>query len=525
MNGSGDNSQQSAATLLSRGLLEFCNSESISTEGLHELIERHGLTPNNHNHVSNYKFFHLACHNGRITEEIIQFLLEYFPDAAGATFKGWSPLHFACYNQHVTFNIIQLLIDAAPASVRSVTNEGVMPLHMLCQNKKMDETTAMQILKLLIKKNPEAVRHANNGGDLPIHLAARGRSPEFCQELVEAYPGSERISGIRGTLPLHHACAINSLATVECLYRQYPDAINHASTDDGYYPIRAAILSTIERDNPAANAVEIVKFLLDCDPNQKLIQLHGRSLLHVACGLKYNDSNIETGIQLIKVLFDAHPEAIEDNRIASNINRSHQQVQAFINREIVYARQANDHRLMMTTDDHGQLPLHRALQNNVRLGSIKLLVKGNPSALRLLENNFALPLHIACQHHDSARVVQHLLSLDEAALDAVDRQGNTALHYACRGAKHDTISLLLENYDAASVSKRNTNDKLPIDLLWECNAISNTESVEYTGSVFKLLRAYPEMVTICNSVVSKQSVNADGTHHGKKRKFGRDQEE
>eukprot|EP00986_Skeletonema_menzelii_P017120 scaffold17584_cov117-Skeletonema_menzelii.AAC.3 len=254
----------------------------------------------------------------------------------------------------------------------------------------MDEATAIQILKLLIEKYPEAIRHTNNNGRLPIHIAAEWRSPEFCRVLIEAYPGSERITTAQGAMPLLLACLNNSVPTVEYLYRQYPNAINHAAT--GYYPIHAAIVGTIKRDNPAA-AVEIVEFLLDCDPNVKLQTLQGKSLLHIACVLDYNDSNIETGIQLIKIIFDAHPEAIEDNRIASNIHRFHQQVQAFINRELVYARQAKDHRLITTPDENGQLPLHKALQNNVRLGSIKLLVTGNPSALRNLDNNFALPLH------------------------------------------------------------------------------------------------------------------------------------
>jgi len=397
-----------------------------------------------------------------------------------------------------------------------------MPLPYLCENKKMDETTAIQILKLLIEKYPEAVRHMNNNGDLPIHIAARRRSPEFCRVLIEAYPGSERISGIRGTLPLHWACFTNSLATVEYLYRQYPDAINHATTD-GHYPIHAAALAgTTLRDNPATAAV-IVQFLLDCDPNQKLKQFQGMSLLHFACQMmEYNDSNIETGIQLIKIIFDAHPEAIEDNRIASNIHRFHQQVQAFINGELVYARQANDHRLMMTPDDNGQLSLHTALQNNVRLGSIKLLVKGFPTALRTLDSNFALPLHIACEHHDSASVIQYLLDLDKRTVRAVDIDNNTALHYACRGAKYETIALLLEKYDAASVSKRNAHGKLPIDLLWECNAVINRESVEYTESVFQLVRAYPELV-LCNLTI-KQAVDVDASRHGKKRKFDQDEE-
>ncbi|KAK1734168.1 hypothetical protein QTG54_015171 [Skeletonema marinoi] len=146
---------------------------------------------------------------------------------------------------------------------------------------------------------------------------------------------------------------------------------------------------------------------------------------------------------------------------------------------------------MMTPDSNGQLPLHTALQNNVRLGSIKLLVKGNPSAIRTVDTNFALPLHVACQHHDSITIIQYLLGLDMRTLRAVDYDDNTALHYACRGARHEIIALLLEKYEAVSVSKRNAQKKVPIDLLWESNE-EDRESVEYTESVFRLLKAYPE---------------------------------
>ena len=360
----------------------------------------------------------------------------------------------------------------------------------------IDDAVAMKILKLLIEKYPEAVWNADNNGCLPIHYAAGSKSPEFCCVLLELYPGSEQITdGIDDALPLHLACKLNTVATVEYLYRQYPDAINHATkTTDGCYPIHYAIASMDDRDNTAA-AIDIVRFLLDCDPNQKLKQRDGMSLLGYPCGGEYNDSNIEAGIQIIKILFDAHPEAIGNNIIVEDIQGFHHQVQTFINGELVYAREAKDLRLMTTPDDHGQLPLHRALQNNVRLGSIKLLVKGFSSAIRNADNNFAMPLHIACEHHDSASVVEYLLDLDTRTLRATDIDNNTALHYACRGAKHDTIAMLLEKYDAASVSKRNAHGKLPIDLLWESNEVLDREGIEYIDSVVRLLKAYPETLT------------------------------
>eukprot|EP00985_Skeletonema_marinoi_P027623 scaffold22977_cov84-Skeletonema_marinoi.AAC.1 len=47
----GNNSQQSAESLISKELFEICISESLSKEGLHEIIEQHDLTPNKNPHA------------------------------------------------------------------------------------------------------------------------------------------------------------------------------------------------------------------------------------------------------------------------------------------------------------------------------------------------------------------------------------------------------------------------------------------------------------------------------------------
>mmetsp|Transcript_27655 Transcript_27655/g.42704 ORF Transcript_27655/g.42704 Transcript_27655/m.42704 type:complete len:97 (+) Transcript_27655:53-343(+) len=73
MSASGNNGNQAAALLLSE-LVVYCQSELLSENGLREKIQRHG-----YNHVSDFRFFHFACHNERVNEGIIQYLLEYFP--------------------------------------------------------------------------------------------------------------------------------------------------------------------------------------------------------------------------------------------------------------------------------------------------------------------------------------------------------------------------------------------------------------------------------------------------------------
>eukprot|EP00984_Skeletonema_dohrnii_P000360 scaffold120_cov134-Skeletonema_dohrnii-CCMP3373.AAC.3 len=361
-----------------------------------------------------------------------------------------------------------------------------------------------------------------------IVLLGGGRTPDFCRLLIEAYPGSERITDAKGVMPLHWACMYNTVATVQYFYKLHPDAINHTATGlypihnpMKLYPIHFTIMGLCKRSEPE-NAIEIVEYLLDCDPNVKLQKVDGCSLLHFACVLEYEDSNIHIGIEVVKAIYDAHPEAIEDDDIVSDIHEYHEQVQAFINSQLVYARQAKDHHLMITPDGNGQLPLHTAVQNNVRLGSIKLLVKGNPSAVQSPDNSGLLPLHVACVHHYSASVIQYLIGLDTTTLDAVDREGNTALHLACGSARHEFIALLLGKYNGVSVSTRNAQKKLPIDLLWESSGVEDRESYKFTESVFRLLNAYPEVMM--NFDVQMESLSAAcPIQNGKKRKYDKEE--
>ena len=76
----------------------------------------------------------------------------------------------------------------------------------------------------------------------------------------------------------------------------------------------------------------------------------------------------------------------------------------------------------------------------------------------------------------------------------------------------------MDKYDAVSVSKRNAQKKLPIDLLWESNEILDRESVEYTESVFRLLKAYPETTT--HAVQAKSDSCPTQNMNWKKKKFG-----
>ena len=149
---------------------------------------------------------------------------------------------------------------------------------------------------------------------------------------------------------------------------------------------------------------------------------------------------------------------------------------------------------MTIVDENGWLPLHRALKDNASLGSVELLVRGNPSALPIADHNGVYPLHIACEF-SSVNVVKYLVELAEFdTLNNIDAKSNSLLHYACRGGKCDVVEYLLEA-NVPSVSDRNNNNKLAIHLLLECGEETlDRESMEYGETVRQLLLANPEVV-------------------------------
>ncbi len=521
-------SDQPTTDALLKELEALCKSALLSVDCLRERIERHH--GNNH-HVENYDFFLWACRNERLTEGIIRCLLEHFPDAASYSCrKGSTPLHYICFNKNVTLGMVQLIIEACPESLGRADNPvGYMPLHTLCLNKSLDDTAAVDILGLLLERCPEAVRHTETNGALPIHVACGlGRSLEFCRMLIEAYPGSERITNSSGVLPLHLVCREGAVVTAKYLLGLYPESINVADRK-GAYPVHYAIVTLISenRTNPAI-AAEMILFLLDYHSNVALQKIYGRFPLVIiftyACNHRNNASKFNAAVKILHLLYDTHPEAIEDNGITSNIDRRvvPREIQTFINTQLTYARQARDSTFMSTRDENGQLPLHIAFQHdpydpeykyNATFGSIKLLVKGNRNAVRIPDNDGSLPLHNAVQGHNGSpyatKVVDYLIGLDLDTLTAVDREGNTVLHHACLKAEYVLITLLLGKYGAVSVSKRNVDKKLPIHLLLENDLTEFMEDIEYMESIFLLLRAYPETVMMPKDD-EQQSVSEGG---------------
>ena len=414
-----------------------------------------------------------------------------------------TPLHIALRNGGITLEVVKFLLDEIPELFYHRSIVEYLPFYMLCGNAELDEMIWFDIFQLLIDMDPTNVRDRVDDGELPIHYAAANLSPLQCKALIDLYPEPvrekfEQLGFGYEDLPIHEACATGRLDTVVYLLGLYPESIKVRGVM-GRLPIHRAAACEAE------SRAEVIELLLKHDSNAASKKADGRQLpLHSACDAYHGQ------LDVVQILYDACPEAIwvrdsdGDSLLDLAIGRNEESdIVNFLKAQLVHAKMGEELLALTTFDDYGWLPLHHALKDKVPLGSIKLLVRGNPSALRVITNIGALPIHIACQF-SSAKVVQHLVEDDgEVAkylvgldvgrtLQYKDMNNDSPLHCACRGGNLGVVKYLL-NRNAPSVSDRNVDNKLPFHLLCECEDIDR-ESTEYTETLFLLLLANPETV-------------------------------
>jgi len=99
------------------------------------------------------------------------------------------PLHVACKNQSITNEIIQYLVNKWPEALQEGNDTECTPLHLFCRYGDMiSNNDAIDILKLILETYPDGARRANRSGFYPIHCAAGNKSMliEFIQILNNA---------------------------------------------------------------------------------------------------------------------------------------------------------------------------------------------------------------------------------------------------------------------------------------------------------------------------------------------------
>ena len=463
---------------------------------------------------------HSLLYNSNINKmkDILQYLVNADPSSLHETnnFYGRKPLNIACENEAVNLDIVELLFNSIPEGNRDlIDGHDKHPIHSLCANRKLDDDVSLEILRFLLDIDP-TLPQVRDTIKIPIHYAVMAKSTEFCKVLIDSFPESVEVEALfNALLPIHEACRygnrVDTVDTIQYLLEIYPESIN-VPDNEGLTPMHKAAWN---------GKAETIELLLKHDPDvaskmtdnvddnsyeQLPFHIAIRAAEHsTAIGIISNDSKFKS----IQVLYDAYPEAInihdEDWETPIDIARGtrNQEVVNFLQTQLVYAQQAQDTTALSTPDEEGYLPLHRALlQGDASLGSIKLLVRGNLSALLVADQKGVLPLHIACQNA-TVGIVQFLVDSCNNGLDVCDINQDYPLHYACRAANLDVIKFLIGR-STSKVSDTNNNSKLPFHLLIESDNEQVRDSLEFTEACFMLLRAHPEAVMEATSTSRKR---------------------
>eukprot|EP00956_Cyclotella_meneghiniana_P030443 scaffold76682_cov82-Cyclotella_meneghiniana.AAC.3 len=450
---------------------------------------------------------HNACKNRNITKEIIQYLVNKWPEALQErNDTGCNPLLLLCENSKenskIGVEILQVILDEYPDGALQSCSYGLLPIHYAASNDNM----SVEFIENLINANPESIRQRDNNGDgdSPIHWACSQGHIDIVKYLFGLYPDLIRTIGSNNELPLHCACQNKNQEVLEYLFGLYPEAI-HLRGGSGL-----AIHVALTYGAAGEHTKKIIEFLVLHDPDcvSKADSL-GLLPLHLLCSY-----DLSYGAAL---LFDLHPEAIlvrdDDGRLPVDVAREkydkfadeewYKELISFLGTQQNYALTARDTAAMTTPDENGLLPLHHALHKNVPLGSIKLLLKGNPDAFNVAEPDGLLPLQLACESC-SLGVVKYLTGIIGECSSLCDGDDNYLLHYACRGGNVDVVRYLLEKGHLRAVSVKNRDEKLPIDLLNEFVRKNQSEEhdVKYVDIIWHLLLADPE--TIQNYCGNKQ---------------------
>lgn len=434
--------------------------------------------------------------------EIASYLLEVKPDTIHELDRrGRTLLHLACMNKKTDLALVQFLYNKMPEAVQMKDNDrggssygrssrevgGRLPIHKLCDNYGMDKDASLEILRFILNIDPNFLQMRDIEGNLPIHEAARSMPASFCKVMMDAYPESLKLANHRGKLPIHLACGLGNSSykedpvdKVRFMLQLYPELSNMGEEGSNWLPIHNAA-----RQGGGIASIKSLLLLIKHDPT---------SLSKVA---RNGPNEMLLPLQLVKIrldsaqaLYDAYPEAI----LVGNFGKDRRDVRDFKQKQREYAMKAKDKTAMTTADEDGWLPLHHALKDKAPLGSIKLLLGGNPAAVHTTVQKGAHPSHIACEF-SSAKVVDFLLGEVDGMLNKCDTNGDSLLHYACRSANVEVIKYLIAEQSVPSVSEVNAANTLPIHLLLQCESETvDRESPEFIDACWHLFRANPESI-------------------------------
>ena len=108
-------------------------------------------------------------------------------------------LHYLCQNSESFVNVAEAL-NAYPKAARIATDDGWLPLHLVCRNSP----ASYQLISLLLEAYPEGASVSVAGGWYPLHQLCRySHCLDSIKIMYEAFPEAANAKTVIGSTPLH----------------------------------------------------------------------------------------------------------------------------------------------------------------------------------------------------------------------------------------------------------------------------------------------------------------------------------
>jgi ankyrin repeat protein len=358
------------------------------------------------------------------------------------------------------------------ADIEAKNNAGETPIFDAVKNRMI---TTIQIL--ILARASVSVR--NNLGNTPLHTAIRWNTLDGAEVLIKAGADINALNTVNGKTPLHDAVRMGMSEFADLLIKN--NANLEIRDSEGNTPLieafRAGLTGMAER-------------LATAGADLRVRDIQGNTPLHIAIAM----DRLDLVTLILRQDPDIHAKNVEGKspfQIALTKTNAPHIVWALLTGSSAAGRRIE------LNDDNGSSPLHIAVQQNVPLSMLGLILEqgGKINALdaqgrtplrlavdmeawnttRFLINNGADIFSLAKDGQNPASVVldKGLPALrgffNGTAVNTWDVNGDTILHYAVRhrSANGETIRLLLDL--GADKNIRNHNGKNPLQMAREIN--------------------------------------------------------
>ena len=423
--------------------------------------------------LHNSSFLHRVCLNKNVTLEIVEYLLDLYPEAVNFK-KGLPkryivsayPLHLACYNKDCPNEVIQLILkksvdyqltqisymDFDYGDTDIIVHErddyyGGFPLHFYLSRKS---NVDLGIVKQLAADPVVLLSPDEKTKCTPFHILLNneniGEMFDVVKYLAESSPSSLMLQDQHDRTPLHLACRNTNITarTVQILLQDCPEAVYQRNNCDELpiYNLCAEEKNKTQMDDEVAK--DVLNLFLEAQPDL---------VTHIEDELGYlpiHSAATNKSQAFCKILVDAYPESV---RIG---------------------------------DGDGSLPIiHKACYND-RLDTVESLLRLYPESVHIRNNDGKLPIHEVSfpkannLGKNATKIIELLLIHDPECLSkpVVFVEGNNAwqetmrtglpLHIVCCSYWDESkVATLLFNLYPEAILIRNEQEQLPIDIVRE----------------------------------------------------------